>query len=144
MSVPSPSPDAHGSRLARTLGVVALVVVQGGWGLALLQLHHLEQASERSRPSRAAARRELERMGPAAVTFLSASGTVESFGDDELVVMDTNGIRVRVRIDRDTLVMGRRQPAELSDLYPGIDVAVSGAVEPDGAIMADVVQVEPL
>jgi hypothetical protein len=138
----SPSTEARRARLARMLGIATLLVVQGGCGATLLGLLRLERRTTVERPTRAAARQALEHLGPAALMFPSAGGTIDYFGDDEIVVMSVSGQRVRVRIDRDTLVVGRDGPAELSDLYPGCEVVVSGVVQPDGDVLADLVQVQ--
>jgi len=142
MSVPSRSADRRRAGMARALGVAAVLVVQGGTAVVLAGLLRLERQTSIERPSRAEGRRALERLGPAALQlFPVAGGVIDSFGDDEIVIMVVGGDRVHVRIDPETFVTRPDGPAELSDLYPGVEVVVSGLFQPDGAVLADVVQV---
>lgn len=141
MSGASSSAEARRTRVARALGVVALLVVQGGCGVALVGLLRLQRDTELARPTRAANRQALERVGPTALMFPAAAGTIDWFGDDVIVVMSVTGQRVRVRVDPETLYVFRDSPARPSDLYPGADVLVSGIVGPDGDVLADVVVV---
>ena len=69
-----------------------------------------------------------------------AGGTVEHFGDDEIVVRVIGGGRARVRIDQQTSVTIRDRPAALSDLYPGIQVVAFGSAQADGTVLAELLQ----
>jgi hypothetical protein len=141
MSAPSPSADGRRARIARVLGVVTLLLVQGGCGAILLGRTRLERRSAAQRPTRAAVRQAFEERGVVPVILAAATGMLEFFGDDEIALMSATGRRVSVRIDRDTVVIGRDGPATLADLYPGMTVVVSGASQKDGSILADALKV---
>jgi hypothetical protein len=139
MSDASSSAESRRLRVARALGVVMLLVLQGGCGIVLGGLLRLQRDTEAARPTRAANRAALERMGTAAVMFPAAGGTIDSFGDDLVVVMSVSGQRVRVRIDPETLFLRSDGPAKPSDMYPGADVVVSGLPGADGDVLADAI-----
>jgi len=139
MSDASTFPDSRRRRIARPLGMVALLVVQGGCGIAFAALLRLQRDTAAARPTRATSRAALERMGTAALMFPSAGGTIDWFGSDSIYVMSVTGQRVRVRVDPETLYLHQDGPARASDLYPGADVVVSGIVDPDGDVLADVI-----
>jgi hypothetical protein len=141
MSDASTFPEAGRRRLARTLGVVALLLVQGGCGLLYGELLRRQHATQVARPTRAANRQALERIGTAALVFPSAGGMIDWFDDDTIVVMSITGTRVRVRVDHETLYIRPDGSATPSDLYPGADVLVSGEIDPDGSVLADIVLV---
>jgi len=145
MSDASTFPDSRRRRVARVLGVVALLVVQGGCGIVLtelLRLQRFQHDMEAAQPP-AAKHADLAHAKATALMFPAATGAINWFGDDTVVVMTVTNERVRVRVDPETLYLRLREDgaASPSDLYPGADVVVSGNPEPDGTILAQVILV---
>ena len=129
-------------RRARTLGLVALLVLQGGCGITLAAWLRNQRESDAARPTRAERRAALEHMGPAAaLTSLYAGGMVDWFGDETIVVRSFTGERLRVRVDPETIYLRKDGAAKASDLYPGANVVVSGSPDADGSVLADVIVV---
>ena len=143
MSDVSSFPESRRLRVARVLGVVALLVVQAGCGVVLTQLLQLKRFSEAMQPPRGANHAPPERMKSEALMFPAVTGSINWFGDDALVVMTVTNERARVRVDPSTVYLRLREDgaATTSDLYPGADVVVSGNADPDGTVLANVVLV---
>jgi hypothetical protein len=145
MSDASTFPDSLRRRVARVLGVLALLVVQGGCGVVLTGLFRLQRFQhdmEAAEPP-AAKHADVARTRATAMMFPAATGAINWFGDDTVVVMTVTNERVRVRVDPETLYLRLHEDgaASPSDLYPGADIVVSGNPDPDGTILAQVVLV---
>ena len=91
----------------RALGVLALLVVQGGGAITygLLAYYHRQASAETALPS--------------------AIGTIVLFGDGGFTVL-TPVEPVDVRVDERTVVTTHAGQGTLSDLRPGATVIVSG------------------
>jgi hypothetical protein len=140
MSDASTFPESRRLRMTRTLGLVGLLVLQGGCGIALAGFLRHQRDLEAARPTRAANRAALERMGTAAaLESLYGSGMIDWFDDETIVTTSFTGERVRVRVDAETLFLRQNGSAKASDLYPGANVVVSGHPDPGGTVLADVI-----
>jgi hypothetical protein len=142
MSDASTFPDSRRLRVTRTLGLVGLLVLQGGCGIVLAGVLRNQRDTAAARPTRAANRAALERMGTAAaLESLYGGGTIDWFDNETIVVTSYTGERIRVRVDPETVYLRQDGAARASDLYPGANVVVSGSPDPDGAVLADVILV---
>lgn len=140
MSPTSPSEPPWIVRALRAVAIVLLVMVQAWTALVSWGASHMGGAAEPpSREARHAAAEAGEPVGP---IFPAVSGYVDRFHDGVIAVMTVQG-PTDVRTDRFTVFRTPDGPGDPADLHPGGNIAVAGAADETGTVLADVIVLRP-